>query len=55
MLQREVADRLVARPSTKDYGVLTVMTTMHARVARLLDLPPGAFQPAPRSTRRSSG
>ena len=26
MLQREVADRLVARPATKDYGVLTVLT-----------------------------
>ena len=48
MLQREVAERLVARPSTKDYGVLTVLTTMHARVERLLDLPPGAFKPAPR-------
>ncbi len=47
MLQREVAERLVARPSTKDYGVLTVLTTMHARVERLLDLPPGAFKPAP--------
>jgi 16S rRNA (adenine1518-N6/adenine1519-N6)-dimethyltransferase len=48
MLQREVADRLAAAPGTRNYGVLTVMTTMHARVARLLDLPPGAFRPAPR-------
>ena len=48
MLQREVADRLVARPSTKDYGVLTVLISMHARVERLLDLPPGAFKPPPR-------
>ncbi len=48
MLQREVADRLVARPGTKDYGVLTVMLGVHARVARKLDLPPGAFTPPPK-------
>ena len=48
MLQREVADRLLARPGTKDYGVLTVMLAAHATVSRLLDLPPGAFAPAPR-------
>ena len=35
-------------PATKDYGVLTVMLGVHARVDRLLDLPPGAFKPAPK-------
>jgi 16S rRNA (adenine1518-N6/adenine1519-N6)-dimethyltransferase len=48
MLQREVATRLVASPGTRDYGVLTVMLGMHARITRLLDLPPGAFTPAPK-------
>ena len=48
MLQLEVADRLVAAPSTKDYGVLTIFTAMQADVTRLLTLPPGAFRPAPR-------
>lgn len=48
MLQREVADRLVAKPRTKDYGVLTVLLGLHARITRLLDLPPGAFKPAPK-------
>ena len=48
MLQREVADRLVAQPKSKDYGVLTVMMGIRAQVARLLDLPPGAFTPPPR-------
>jgi 16S rRNA (adenine1518-N6/adenine1519-N6)-dimethyltransferase len=48
MLQREVADRLLAKPGTKDYGVLTILATMHARVARLVDLPPGAFRPPPK-------
>jgi 16S rRNA (adenine1518-N6/adenine1519-N6)-dimethyltransferase len=48
MVQREVADRLTARPGTKAYGVLTVSAQMHARLHRLLDLPPGAFRPVPR-------
>jgi 16S rRNA (adenine1518-N6/adenine1519-N6)-dimethyltransferase len=48
MLQREVADRLAARPGTKDYGVLTVFVTAQAEVERLLTLPPGAFRPAPK-------
>lgn len=48
MLQREVADRLAARPGTRDYGVLTIFTAVHADVERLLTLPPGAFRPAPK-------
>ena len=48
MLQREVADRLVAAPGRKDYGVLTILLGLHASVTRLLDLPPGAFRPPPK-------
>lgn len=48
MLQLEVADRLVARPGTKDYGVLTILASTQADVTRLLTLPPGAFRPAPK-------
>ncbi len=48
MLQKEVADRLVARVGTGDYGVLTVLTSVHADVTRVLTLPPGAFRPAPK-------
>jgi 16S rRNA (adenine1518-N6/adenine1519-N6)-dimethyltransferase len=48
MLQLEVAERLVAQPGTKDYGVLTIFTALHADVQRLLTLPPGAFRPPPR-------
>jgi 16S rRNA (adenine1518-N6/adenine1519-N6)-dimethyltransferase len=48
MLQREVAARLVARPSTRDYGVLTVMLGVHTRTRTLINLPPGAFKPAPK-------
>jgi 16S rRNA (adenine1518-N6/adenine1519-N6)-dimethyltransferase len=48
MLQLEVAERLVARPRTKDYGVLTIFASAQADVQRLLTLPPGAFKPPPR-------
>lgn len=48
MLQREVANRLLAPPGNKDYGVLTILIGRHARVERLLNLPSGAFRPAPK-------
>ncbi len=48
MLQREVADRLAARPGTTDYGVLTIFVSAQADVERVLTLPPGAFRPAPK-------
>jgi 16S rRNA (adenine1518-N6/adenine1519-N6)-dimethyltransferase len=48
MLQREVADRLMARPGSKEYGVLSVLIQLSADVDRLLALPAGAFRPAPK-------
>jgi 16S rRNA (adenine1518-N6/adenine1519-N6)-dimethyltransferase len=48
MLQREVADRLLARPGTKTYGGLTLLIGAYATPVRLLDLPPGAFSPPPK-------
>jgi 16S rRNA (adenine1518-N6/adenine1519-N6)-dimethyltransferase len=48
MLQREVAERLTARPGTKDYGVLTIFAALQASVTLLLTLPPGAFRPPPK-------
>jgi 16S rRNA (adenine1518-N6/adenine1519-N6)-dimethyltransferase len=48
MLQREVADRLIAKPGGKEYGVLSVLMQHRAGVSRLLSLPPGAFRPAPK-------
>ena len=47
MLQREVADRIVARPGTAEYGVLSILTQWRADVVRLLAIPPGAFRPPP--------
>src|SRR5688572_2790414 len=48
MLQREVAERIEAKPGSKDYGVLSISVQLHADVRRVLSLPPGAFRPAPK-------
>jgi 16S rRNA (adenine1518-N6/adenine1519-N6)-dimethyltransferase len=48
MLQKEVADRLVAAPDTREYGTLSVFVQLEADVRRVLSLPPGAFRPAPK-------
>jgi 16S rRNA (adenine1518-N6/adenine1519-N6)-dimethyltransferase len=50
MLQKEVADRIVAGPGSADYGVLSVLVQWKAAVSRLLVLPPGAFRPPPKVT-----
>ena len=48
MLQKEVVDRMAARPGTKDYGRLTVMLAAVAEIDSLFDVGPGAFQPRPK-------
>jgi len=47
-VQKEVADRLRAAPGGEDYGPLSVMAQMLARVQVLRTLPPQAFWPAPK-------
>jgi 16S rRNA (adenine1518-N6/adenine1519-N6)-dimethyltransferase len=48
MFQKEVADRLAAKPRTKAYGRLTVAAQWRCTVERLFTLPPGAFVPPPK-------
>jgi 16S rRNA (adenine1518-N6/adenine1519-N6)-dimethyltransferase len=48
MFQKEVVDRLVAPPRTKDYGRLSVLTQVVCNVTRLFDIAPTAFVPPPR-------
>ena len=48
MLQKEVVDRMTARPGGKTYGRLSVMLAAHAEVQRLFDVGPGSFQPPPK-------
>jgi 16S rRNA (adenine1518-N6/adenine1519-N6)-dimethyltransferase len=50
MLQKELADRLVASPGTRDYGALAIQVALTADVERVLTLPPGAFRPPPKVT-----
>lgn len=50
MLQKEVADRLTARPGGREYGALAIQVALAADVERLLVLPPGAFRPPPKVT-----
>jgi 16S rRNA (adenine1518-N6/adenine1519-N6)-dimethyltransferase len=48
MLQREMADRLLARPATKDYGALGVLVRTYADVHPVIKLSAGAFLPPPK-------
>ncbi|MFM8393811.1 MAG: 16S rRNA (adenine(1518)-N(6)/adenine(1519)-N(6))-dimethyltransferase RsmA [Acidobacteriota bacterium] len=50
MLQREVVERIIAQPGGKEYGYLSVLVQLYAEVAKLFDVPPGAFRPAPKVT-----
>lgn len=49
-IQREVADRLTARPDTSEIGPLTITAQLLAEVDRVTVLKPGAFWPAPEVT-----
>lgn len=48
MLQKEVANRLIAAVNTPEYGRLSVMIQYFCQVKRLLIIRPGAFYPAPK-------
>jgi 16S rRNA (adenine1518-N6/adenine1519-N6)-dimethyltransferase len=48
MLQKEVIDRMVARPSTSDYGRLSVMLQWRYAMENVLFVPPESFDPPPR-------
>ena len=48
MLQKEVVDRMVARPSTSDYGRLSVMLQWRYDMENVLFVPPESFDPPPR-------
>jgi len=50
MLQREMAERLVAKPSTKAYGRLSVMAQWRTTPKILFHLPAAAFTPPPKVT-----
>lgn len=47
MFQKEVADRIAAKPGTKDYGSLSIMVQYRAVVSKLMNVGRDAFKPAP--------
>lgn len=48
MFQREVADRIVARPGTKAYGRLAILAQWRCEARIVMNLPPEAFTPPPK-------
>jgi 16S rRNA (adenine1518-N6/adenine1519-N6)-dimethyltransferase len=48
MFQKEVAERIVARPGTKAYGRLALLAQWRCEARIVMVLPPGAFTPAPK-------
>jgi 16S rRNA (adenine1518-N6/adenine1519-N6)-dimethyltransferase len=48
MLQKEVIDRMVARPATSDYSRLSVMLQWRYAMDNVLFVPPESFDPPPR-------
>ncbi len=48
LMQKEVAERLVAAPGSRDYGYLTVQTALFARAHLLFEVKPSAFHPPPK-------
>jgi 16S rRNA (adenine1518-N6/adenine1519-N6)-dimethyltransferase len=50
MIQREVAQRICARPGTADYGAFSLYCQYHADCSLLFEVPPECFLPAPKVT-----
>jgi len=48
LIQKEVAQRLIAKPGSKDYGYLSVCTQVACRVESLFGVKPNAFRPPPK-------
>ncbi len=48
MMQKEVANRIVAKPRTKEYGILSVLIQIFTHSEKLFDVPPSCFFPAPK-------
>jgi len=48
MLQKEVAERIVSPPASKNYGILSVLLQLFADVNHLFDVSPNCFVPKPK-------
>ena len=50
MFQKEVADRIIAKPGSKNYGRLSILTNWLTKSKKLFDIPSEAFIPRPKIT-----
>jgi len=50
MIQRELANRIVSEPNSREYGILTLAVLMCGTAEKLFDVPPTAFNPPPKVT-----
>lgn len=48
LIQKEVADRVIAKPGSRDYGYLTVVTQSWAEARHVIHVPPDSFRPPPK-------
>ena len=48
MFQKEVADRIIAKPGSKQYGRLSILTNWLTKSTKLFDIPNSAFFPPPK-------
>ena len=48
MMQKEVGDRLLAKPCTKDYGAITIFLQNDFEITKLFKVPPSVFSPRPK-------
>ncbi|MFA6309021.1 MAG: 16S rRNA (adenine(1518)-N(6)/adenine(1519)-N(6))-dimethyltransferase RsmA [Clostridia bacterium] len=48
MVQKEVADRMIAKPGKKDYGALSVAVQYYSKPQKMFDVPPSCFIPQPK-------
>lgn len=48
MIQKEVGDRIVAKPGTKEYGSLSLLCQYYSEPSKICSVPPSSFIPAPK-------
>lgn len=48
LMQKEVAERVIAGPGSRNYGYLSVLAQFHASPRVAFEVPPGAFTPPPK-------
>ena len=48
MFQKEVADRIISKFNTKDYGRLAILANWRLNIKKIMDIKPNSFQPKPK-------